>query len=232
MATILVVEDEEQICKALKNILTEAEHTVFIASDMKRGEIEAATRKPDLLVVDLGLPDGDGLTLIQNVRRYLSVPIIVLSARTSEESKIAALDAGADDYLTKPFGSGELLARVRAQLRRFGLLSEVKERKTTIHLGQVEIDLERFLLTKNGEPLHLTKLEFRLLQVLLSEHGKVLTQRFLLQRVWGPNYVEHQHYLRIYINRLRQKLEEDPTAPQYLLTETGVGYRLLLPAQD
>lgn len=228
MATILIIEDEEQICKALKTSLSDEGYKIYVAQDVKHGEIEAATRKPDLLIVDLGLPDGDGIVLINAIRNYSNVPIIVLSARTSEESKVEALDAGADDYLTKPFGSSELLARVRAQLRRRTIPRDAGDDRKVIELGNVKIDLIRNLITKNDVEVHLTKLELRLLQVLIGEHGKVLTQRYLMQQVWGPNFVKHQHYLRIYMARLRSKLEDDPTSPVYLLTETGVGYRLAI----
>ena len=224
-ASILIVEDEEQICKALKSILTDASYQVFIATTLKQGEIEASTRKPDLLIVDLGLPDGDGIILLHNVRQYSTVPIIVLSARDSEDSKVVALDAGADDYLVKPFGSNELLARVRAQLRRRAILPD-KQDSSAIVLGNVKIDVPSQLITKHDEPVHLTKIELRLLQCLLQERGKILTQRYLLQQVWGPNYVEHPHYLRIYMARLRTKLEDDPANPKFLLTENGIGYRL------
>ncbi|MBU3826992.1 MAG: response regulator [Candidatus Anaerobiospirillum merdipullorum] len=224
-ASILIVEDEEQICKALKSILTDASYQVFIATTLKQDEIEASTRKPDLLIVDLGLPDGDGIILLHNVRQYSTVPIIVLSARDSEDSKVVALDAGADDYLVKPFGSNELLARVRAQLCRRAILPD-KQDSSAIVLGNVKIDVPSQLITKHDEPVHLTKIELRLLQCLLQERGKILTQRYLLQQVWGPNYVEHPHYLRIYMARLRTKLEDEPANPKFLLTENGIGYRL------
>lgn len=173
-ASILIVEDEEQICKALKSILTDASYQVFIATTLKHGEIEASTREPDLLIVDLGLPDGDGIILLHNVRQYSTVPIIVLSARDSEDSKVVALDAGADDYLVKPFGSNELLARVRAQLRRRAILPD-KQDSSAIVLGNVKIDVPSQLITKHDEPVHLTKIELRLLQCLLQERGKILT---------------------------------------------------------
>lgn len=227
-ATILVVEDEEQICKVLKVTLQDEGYTVYIANTVKQGEIESATRKPDLIIVDLGLPDGDGVVLIQNIRNYSVVPIIVLSARVNEESKVQALDAGADDYLTKPFGVSELFARIRAQLRR-RLIPSDKEYQYIIKLGdKVVVDLQKKLVTKNEEVVHLTKLEMRLLSILILERGKVLTQRYLMQQVWGASYIEHPHYLRIYMAHLRQKLEDDPTNPQFLITETGIGYRLAI----
>lgn len=224
---VLIIEDEDQICRALKITLQDAGYNVYIANTLKQGEIEAATRKPDIIIVDLGLPDGDGVMLIQSVRNYSATPIIVLSARISEESKVAALDAGADDYLTKPFGVSELMARIRAQLRRRAIPPD-KEDQKVIRLGSVTIDLVKQIVTRDGVPVHLTKLEMRLLTVLLAERGKVLTQRYLMQQVWGAGYVEHSHYLRIYMAHLRQKLEDDPTSPKYFLTETGVGYRLAI----
>lgn len=225
---ILLVEDEEQICKAIKTVLSDEGYTVCVANTFKQGQIEAATRKPDLVIVDLGLPDGDGIFLIQAIRNYSVVPIIVLSARIAEESKVSALDAGADDYLTKPFGMSELLARIRAQLRR-RLIPADKIDQGVIMLGnKVKVDLQKQLITKNGVEIHLTKIELRLLIALIKERGKVLTQRYLMQQVWGANYVEHSHYLRIYMSHLRQKLEDDPSMPEFFLTETGIGYRLAI----
>lgn len=227
LGTILVVEDEEQICKALKVSLGDEGYMVYVANTLRQGEVEAATRKPDLVIVDLGLPDGDGIFLIRTIRNYSMVPIIVLSARISEDSKVQALDAGADDYLIKPFGTNELLARVRAQLRR-RLVPFDQTDQNLIELGDVKIDLQKQLITKNGEAVHLTKLENRLLFALIVERGKILTQRYLIQQVWGASYVEHPHYLRMYMARLRQKLESDPSDPKFLLTENGIGYRLAI----
>lgn len=227
LGTILVVEDEEQICKALKVSLGDEGYMVYVANTLRQGEVEVATRKPDLVIVDLGLPDGDGIFLIRTIRNYSMVPIIVLSARISEDSKVQALDAGADDYLIKPFGTNELLARVRAQLRR-RLVPFDKTDQNLIELGDVKIDLQKQLITKNGEAVHLTKLENRLLFALIVERGKILTQRYLIQQVWGASYVEHPHYLRMYMARLRQKLESDPSDPKFLLTENGIGYRLAI----
>lgn len=195
---------------------------VFEAQTLARGLIEAGTRKPDLVILDLGLPDGDGHAFIAALRAWSPVPVIVLSARVEETDKVAALDAGADDYLTKPFGVAELLARVRVALRR-GWSGE--EREPVQHLGEVTVDLIHRRITRNAEDIHLTQTEFRLLSVLLGHPGKVLTQRHLLREVWGPTAVEHGHYLRIYMARLRHKLEADPARPVFLLTETGVGYR-------
>lgn len=198
---------------------------VFESDTLQRGLIEAGTRKPDLIILDLGLPDGDGLTYIQDLRQWSAIPIIVLSARNSEEDKVAALDAGADDYLSKPFGISELLARVRVALRRH---SGGSAESPLVNFADISVDLINRQVTRAGENLHLTPIEFRLLSALLANAGKVMTQRQLLTQVWGPNYVEHSHYLRIYMGHLRQKLETDPTRPKHLLTETGVGYRFIL----
>lgn len=223
-ASILVIEDEAVIRRFVKAALEEDGHRVYEADSVARGLIEAGTRKPDLVVLDLGLPDGDGVALLLDLRSWSSVPVIVLSARVDEGDKIAALDAGADDYLTKPFGTGELQARVRAQLRRRGSSAASESDKVT--LGDVVVDLGLRSVSRGGEPLHLTQLEYRLLVTLIAQRGKVLTHRQLLKEVWGPAYVEHNHYLRIYMGHLRQKIEKDPTKPDYLLTETGIGYRL------
>lgn len=223
-ASILVIEDEAVIRRFVKAALEEDGHRVYEADSVARGLIEAGTRKPDLVVLDLGLPDGDGVALLLDLRSWSSVPVIVLSARVDEGDKIAALDAGADDYLTKPFGTGELQARVRAQLRRRGSSAASESDKVT--LGDVVVDLGLRSVSRGGEPLHLTQLEYRLLVTLIAQRGKVLTHRQLLKEVWGPAHVEHNHYLRIYMGHLRQKIEKDPTKPDYLLTETGIGYRL------
>jgi len=187
--------------------------------------VEAGTRKPDLVILDLGLPDGDGVDFIREFRSWSSQPIIVLSARVGESDKIAALDAGADDYLTKPFGVGELLARVRAALRRKDSPSNVNS--TTFRFGDVEVDLTSRRVTKRGGIIHLTPIEYRLLTIMIANAGRVLTHRHMLREVWGPAYVEHGHYLRVHMVHLRQKLEDDPAQPKHLLTETAVGYRLV-----
>lgn len=197
---------------------------VFESETLQRGLIEAGTRKPDLIILDLGLPDGDGLNYIQDLRQWSAIPIIVLSARNNEEDKVAALDAGADDYLSKPFGISELLARGRVALRRH---SGASQESPLVNFADISVDLINRQVTRAGENLHLTPIEFRLLTALLANAGKVITQRQLLNQVWGPNYVEHSHYLRIYMGHLRQKLEADPTRPKHLLTETGVGYRFI-----
>jgi two-component system KDP operon response regulator KdpE len=195
------------------------------AETLQRGLIEAATRKPDLVILDLGLPDGDGIDFIRDLRQWSQIPVIVLSARTEESDKIAALDAGADDYLSKPFGIGELQARLRVALRRN---AGMQQSDPLVSFSDIQVDLANRRIMRAGEELHLTPIEFRLLAVLLNNHGKVLTQRQLLSQVWGPNAVEHSHYLRIYMGHLRQKLEADPARPRHLLTETGIGYRFML----
>lgn len=226
-ARILIVEAETTIARFVSDALKEEGFTVFIEGTLKEGLTASSTRQPDLVVVDLGLPDGDGLDLIGSFRTFSTAPVIVLSARTDEKNKIQALDLGADDYIAKPFGMGELLACVRAQLRRRALINP-ETLEPAVDIGDVHVDLGARTVTKNGEPVHLTKLEYRLLQTLIESRGKVLTQRQLLQRVWGPAYVERPHYLRIYMSRLRAKLEDDPARPKWLLTEVGVGCRLAL----
>lgn len=222
-ARVLVIEDEKQIRRFVRVAVEEEGCQVSEAETMAGGLVEAGTRQPDLIVLDLGLPDGNGIELIRDVRGWSDVPILILSARSQEEDKIAALDAGADDYLTKPFGVGELRARVRALLRRRARSGEAAS--PLVEFGQVAVDLSRRVVTRAGELVHLTPIEYRLLTTLLGQPGKVLTQRNLLREIWGPSYIESSHYLRVYVGHLRQKLEEDPTQPQHFLTETGVGYR-------
>lgn len=224
----LLIEDEPQIRRFVRSALEAEGWQVFEAATAQHGLRDAATRKPDLLVLDLGLPDGDGLEVIRGVRSWSAVPIVVLSARVEEDDKIAALDAGADDYLTKPFGVGELLARVRANLRRprnTGNDGHVDE--TVFRFGEVEVDRQARIVRRAGTEVHLTPIEYRLLVVLVTNAGRVLTHRQLLREVWGPSHSEQGHYLRVYMGHLRQKLETDPSQPQHLLTETGVGYRLM-----
>lgn len=222
---ILIVEDEKEIRRFVRHALEAEQFRVFESENVERGLIEAGTRKPDLVILDLGLPDGEGTDFIRDVRAWSSVPIIVLSARTEEHDKVKALDAGADDYLTKPFGVAELLARVRSALRRQARVGN--EGNPIVSFGDLVVDLPSRRITKGGEDVHLTQIEFRLLTVLMGQPGKVLTHRYLLREVWGPSYVEHSHYLRIYMARLRQKLEIDPARPKHLVTETGVGYRFV-----
>lgn len=226
--TALLVEDEPQIRRFVRSALEAEGWHVFDAETMQRGLIDAGTRKPELIVLDLGLPDGDGIDFIHDVRKWSAVPIIVLSARTNEADKISALDAGADDYLTKPFGVGELLARVRATLRRNRKAASGDD--GVLQFGDVVVDLKLRRVTKAGQHVHLTPTEYRLLAVMVANAGRVVTNPQLLRAVWGPSNAENGHYLRIYMGHLRHKLEDDPTQPRYLITETAVGYRLLLPA--
>jgi two-component system KDP operon response regulator KdpE len=222
---VLIVEDEHAISRFLRTALEGDGLRVYDAGTLQRGLLEAATRKPDLVILDLGLPDGDGIDFIREVRQWSQMPIIVLSARTEETDKIAALDAGADDYLSKPFGIGELQARLRVALRRH---SATAPAEPVFTFSDIQVDLAARRILRGTHEIHLTPIEFRLLAVLLNNHGKVLTQRQLLNQVWGPNAVEHSHYLRIYMGHLRQKLEADPARPLHLLTETGIGYRFML----
>jgi two-component system KDP operon response regulator KdpE len=222
-ATILVVEDEPEIRRFLRSSLGAEGYRVVESETGARGAIDAGTHKPDLAIVDLGLPDVDGIEVIRKIRGWSPMPILVLSARAQERSKIEALDAGADDYVTKPFGVGELLARVRVALRHATQPSSGKE----LVLSDVTIDFEKRVAKKGSAEIHLTPIEFRLLASLAKHLGLVLTHRQLLREVWGPSHVEHTHYLRIYMKQLREKLEADPVRPKHLLTETGVGYRLV-----
>jgi two-component system KDP operon response regulator KdpE len=221
---VVVVEDEKQIRRFVRTALESEGCRVFEAQSGRQGLTEAATRKPDLVILDLGLPDLDGVEFIRDLRAWSILPIIVLSARTDENDKIAALDAGADDYLTKPFSVGELLARVRAALRR-GATGSAGE--PVVAFGDIRLDLANRNILRSGAPIHLTPIEYRLLSQLAGNPGKVLTHRQLLRDVWGPSHVEHSHYLRIYMAQLRQKLEADPARPRHFLTEPGVGYRFV-----
>ena len=221
----LLIEDEPQIRRFLRTALEAEGWNVHEADTARQGLIDAGTRKPDLLVVDLGLPDRDGVELIRDLRTWSALPVIVLSARIAEKEKIAALDAGADDYLTKPFGVGELLARVRATMRR--RRQPPGEASSIFRFGNVEVDIEARTVKRDGAAVHLTPVEYRLLSLLIANAGKVLTHRQILRDVWGPAGVEQSHYARVYMGHLRRKLEDDPAQPQHLLTETAVGYRLV-----
>ena len=225
MTNVLIIEDEKEIRRFLRTALEADGLRVYDAETLQRGLIDAATRKPDLVILDLGLPDGDGISFIHEFRQWSQAPIIVLSARSEEIDKITALDAGADDYLSKPFGIGEVQARLRVALRR---QSTRPEGDAVYTFSGIQVDIPARRITRDGEEIHLTPIEFRLLAFLLNHQGKVLTQRQLLNQVWGPNAVEHSHYLRIYMGHLRQKLETDPARPRHLLTETGIGYRFMI----
>ena len=222
IARVIVVEDEPQIRRFVCDALRREGCAPVEAATARQGLDEVARGKADLVILDLGLPDMNGIEFIRDMRSWSPVPILILSARSAERDKIAALDTGADDYLCKPFGVGELLARVRALLRRHWQAGEASPHH---QFGDVEVDLSRRIVSRGGVEIHLTQIEYRLLAVMLANSGKVLTHRYLIREVWGPGHSEQGHYLRIYVGRLRQKLEMDPTQPQHLLTETGVGYR-------
>ena len=223
--TILVVEDEPEIRRFLRVALGVEGYRVVESATGRRGSIDAGTHKPDLAIVDLALPDVDGIEVIRRIREWSPMPIIVLSARVQERSKIEALDAGANDYVTKPFGIGELLARVRAALRH-----AVRSPSGTsiLRFGNAVVDLEKRTASHDREEIRLTPIEFRLLAMLAKHVGMVVTHRQLLTQVWGPTHQSDTHYLRIYMKQLREKLEIDPVRPRHLLTETGIGYRLVL----
>ena len=221
---ILVVEDEPEIRRFVRVALEREGYEAYEADGVERGAIEAGTRRPDLLVLDLGLPDGDGVDLIRRLRTWSDVPIVVLSARTDEPDKVEALDAGADDFLVKPFGAAELLARVRAQLRRRALGASGEP---VLEFGDVRVDRGHRTVERRGEAVHLTPIEYRLLTHLAAHPHSVLTHRQLLQAVWGPGHTEDSHYLRVYMATLRKKIERDAAKPVHLVTETGIGYRFV-----
>ena len=228
-ATILVIEDDPPIRKFLRVTLASQGFQMVESETGKDGLLQAATRAPELVILDLGLPDMDGVELVKQLRDWSTVPVIIVSARGKEQDKIVALDAGADDYLTKPFGAGELLARVRVALRHAATM-KADGGDPVFNLGDVCVDLLHRRVTVAGKDVHLTPNEFKLMAVLVKHAGMVLTHRQLLKEVWGPGSGNETHYLRVYMNQLRQKLEADPTRPKYLLTEPGVGYRLLAEA--
>lgn len=224
---ILVVDDEPQIRRFLRASLSGHGYRPIEASNAIEALRSAYDQHPDLIILDLGLPDIDGLEVTRQIRQWSSMPIIVLSARQREDDKIAALDAGADDYLTKPFGVGELLARVRVCLRRAAQLTS-DGHETVFTTGDLTVDLEHRLVSQGGSPVHLTPTEYRLLTTLIKHAGKVMTHRQLLRDVWGPAYAAESHLLRVHMAQLRHKLEAEPARPRYLLTEPGVGYRLVV----
>ncbi len=222
---ILVVEDEADIRRFVRMSLVAEDFEVIEADSVQRGLIEAGTRRVDLVVLDLGLPDGDGVDLIRDLRAWSDMPVLVLSARTTEEDKITALDAGADDYLVKPFGARELLARLRAQLRRRSRAGA--DGAAAIEFGDVKIDLVHRCVERAGQPMHLTPIQYRLLVHLASYPNCVRTHRQLLHAVWGASHGEDTPHLRVYMGQLRKKVESDPSQPQHLVTEAGVGYRFV-----
>lgn len=223
-ATILLIEDEPEIRRFLKTTLPAHGYRLYEATTGQDGLTEAKARNPDLILLDLGLPDLDGTEVIRQVREWAQVPIIVLSARDQEQAKVAALDLGADDYVMKPFGVNELLARMRAALRHAAQSADAPE-PVFVH-GDLKIDLGRRQVFVSGKEVHLTPIEYKLLTTLIRHAGKVMTHRQLLKEVWGPLHVEEGHYLRVYMRQLRNKLEKNPAQPRYLVTELGVGYRL------
>lgn len=222
--SVLIVEDTKHIRKLLSQALADEGWQVYECESVSRALIETASRQPSMVLLDLGLSDGDGKQFIQEVRQWSSLPIIILTARHDEAEKVAALDMGADDYITKPFGIPELLARMRAQIRRIDSKNIASNRFV---FGDVVVDFSTHLILKSYQEVHLTPTEYKLLSELIKNVGRVCTQRQLLLAVWGPNYVEQPHYLRIYMGHLRQKLEAEPTNPKHLLTETAIGYRLI-----
>lgn len=222
-AKILIVEDDADIRRFVRLTLESEGYEVFEADNVKRALIEAGTRRPDAIVLDLGLPDGDGVDLIRDIRGWSNLPIVVLSARSRESDKIEALDAGADDYLVKPFGSGELLARIRTQFRRNAQQTVTGE--SSVSFGDIEVNLIKRTVQRAGEPVHLTPIEYKLLTHLIRQPDRVITHQQLLRAVWGPGHEEDMHYVRVHMANLRKKIEANPSAPAYVTTESGVGYR-------
>lgn len=225
---ILLIEDETQIRRFLRMTLEAEGISVTEAASGEQGLLAARQRRPDLVILDLGLPDLDGVDVIGQLRTWTATPILVLSARSAEAQKVRALDAGADDYLTKPFGNSELMARIRVHLRKRASVPEASA--LPFAFGDVSVDFAQRQVSRAGQPVHLTPIEFKLLEALVRNAGKVLTHTYLLREVWGAGHAERAHYLRIYMGHLRQKLEHDPARPAHIITETGVGYRLRMPS--
>jgi two-component system KDP operon response regulator KdpE len=224
---ILLIEDEPQMQRLLRIVLQGHGYRFVESATGQEGLMQAATRMPDIVLLDLGLPDIDGLEVTRRLREWSDVPIIVISAREQEQDKIKALDAGADDYLTKPFGAGELMARIRVAMRHRAL-REAGQQESVFILGNIRVDLARREVFLNEKEVHLTPIEYKLLTVLIKNAGKVLTHRQLLKEVWGPSYLKETQYLRVYMTQLRHKLEADPARPCFLINEPGIGYRLKL----
>jgi two-component system KDP operon response regulator KdpE len=226
-ATVLVIEDELPIRRFLRPAVEAAGWRLVEADAGERGILEASQSRPDAIILDLGLPDIDGIEVIRRIREWSTVPIVILSARGQEQDKVAALDAGADDYVQKPFSVGELMARVRVALRHAANRAQPSA-EPTIVAGDITIDLVRRQVTRQGQEVHLTPIEYKLLTVLAGHAGLVLTHRQLLKEVWGPGHAEESHYLRIFVRQLRHKLEGNPAQPRHILTEVGVGYRFVV----
>ena len=222
---ILVIDDEPQILRAIRTILAEKQFRVTTASRGEEGLALAATNEPDLVILDLGLPDMDGVEVCTRLREWTQIPILILSVRDSERDKVAALDIGADDYLTKPFGIEELLARVRVGLRHSA--NRKGEQSKVVKAGAITIDLAWHIVKRGEAEIKLTGIEYKLLAYLAANHHRVLTHQGILTHVWGPADADHTEYLRVYMRQLRKKLEEDPERPQYILTEPGIGYRFI-----
>ncbi len=228
---ILLIEDEPQMTRFLRVTLQGHGYRLVEADTGLKGLMQAATRNPDVILLDLGLPDMDGIEVTQRIREWSEVPVIVLSAREQEQDKIRALDAGADDYLTKPFGAGELLARIRAAMRRTAM-QRSGEKESVFVLGNLRVDLVKRQVFLDDAGIHLTPLEYKLLSILIKYAGKVVTHTQLLKEVWGSAYMGETHYLRIYMAQLRRKLEADPARPRFFINEPGIGYRLRLEARE
>ncbi len=223
-AEILIIDDEEQIRKLLEITLNNKEYSISSACTGKEGLIRAANHPPDLILLDLGLPDKDGITVLKDIRKWYTRPVIILSVQNSETTIVTALDNGANDYLTKPFRTGELLARIRSALRS----SNIEENEPVVTTGDLEIDLHARSVKKKGELVKLTGTEYSLIALFAKNEGKVLTHHFLLRTVWGPGFINQSQYLRVFVAQIRKKIELDPNRPEYLITESGVGYRFVI----
>lgn len=222
---VVVIEDEPNLRRFVRMSLESEGCQVHEAENLRRGLIETGTRHPDMVLLDLGLPDGDGIDFIRDVRTWSEIPIIVLSARSAERDKVLALDAGADDYLTKPFGTAELLARVRVHFRRHARAGNAVG--SLVEFGSIRVDLAKRSVEREGQTIHLTPIEYRLLAYLIAHPDIVLTHKQLLKNVWGPSHADDSHYVRVYMGMLRKKLEADSSQPRHILTETGIGYRFV-----